>query len=569
MQAQAPVFLAPRQIDEERPGRCDEGAPDAIAQMRAEVAERGGRITHVDEGADTQLFGEVMNVLHAGNRHGRRAIGGVAAPDADAVVLVAAYRARAADAVAEILRQPIGLRPHLAHLAAHGKHVARPDGEPLLPTQACAVERLALVERDTRAQPDIDEIALTRVVLGIDVAAQPLPRSYQRGYLEIFRAVDARAIVRSHQRPLGFELDTAVAGRLALLAALPADAIAPVVNAFDIGMVEQYAHTVLVATARGRQVNVEKGALPMPVQAHAGFHRHGQARNDVLTKQRLGTRPVVTVDPQRRREPARGRFGHLYAYGKLDLAVGQLAAVGTRRVERDEGAAKEAGGLQRLLPLVEPFLIVRLTLPIANVPFDKAGRHAAQAQHLERTEPHTRPAVDFNRQVGARRLGFDGGLRMRDTGEVEVARVDLVEQGRFGAAPFAVDEYLTRFERPGFARLAHPAFELGPGNLTGKGEIDVAHFGARAGLDDDVPGFARVVFTHFQRHHGRKVPLRFKGRDGGVVSAPSQAVDLAAVLVFSQPGDGLDGRVDGSQCCGRHAARVDNHFGARSRPCRV
>src|SRR5690606_39722554 len=111
---------------------------------------------------------------------------------------------------------------------------------------------------------------------------QPLPGPYQGRDFKIVGATDAGTVVRGNQAPLGLVFHPAVAGRLAFLTALPAASMAPVLDAFNVGVIEQNAEAVLVAVARRRQVNVEERALAMLVQAHAGFHRHGQARHDVL-----------------------------------------------------------------------------------------------------------------------------------------------------------------------------------------------------------------------------------------------------------------------------------------------
>src|SRR5690606_22662054 len=170
--------------------------------------------------------------------------------NADAVVLVAPHRTGAANAIAEILGQTVGVGPHLAHLTAHGQYIAMADGPPLLRPQAGPVERLALVQGDACPQPDVEQMPFARVVLGIDIPPQPLPGAHQGRHGEVLGAIDAGAIMRRRQAPLGFVFDPAVTRRLALLAPLPADAIALVVHSLDIRVFVQDPETVRVAIER-------------------------------------------------------------------------------------------------------------------------------------------------------------------------------------------------------------------------------------------------------------------------------------------------------------------------------
>src|SRR5690606_8267 len=117
---------------------------------------------------------------------------------------------------------------------AHGQYVAMADGPPLLCPQAGPVEGLALVQGDTGPQPDVEQMPFARVILRIDVPPQPLPGAHQGRHGEVVGAVDAGAVMRRHQAPLGFVFDPAVTRRLALLPPLPADAIALVVHTLDI-----------------------------------------------------------------------------------------------------------------------------------------------------------------------------------------------------------------------------------------------------------------------------------------------------------------------------------------------
>src|SRR5690606_28580582 len=102
---------------------------------------------------------------------------------------------------------------------------------------------------------------------------------------------------------------------------------------------------------------------------------------------------------------------------------------------------------------------------------------------------------------------------MRDACEIKIAGVDLVEQSSLGAAPFTVDEDFARLERPRLTCPLVPPFELGRLDLPGEFEIDVAHFGAGARFDDDVPGFACIFFADLESDDGRKIALGFQGRD--------------------------------------------------------
>src|SRR5690606_38969611 len=203
-------------------------------------------------------------------RHGRGTIGGVAAPDADAVVLVAPHRSRPTDTIAEVLRQPVRLRPDFSHLAAHGENIAAAQRPPMLPSEAGAIEGLAPVERDACAHAEINQVPLPRVVLGVDVAPQPLPGTDQRGNFKVLVAVDLGAIMGGHERPLRLVLDPTVPGALALLTSLPSQTIALIVHAFDVRMVVQHAETVLITTEGGRQMHVEERTLPVPVHAQTG-----------------------------------------------------------------------------------------------------------------------------------------------------------------------------------------------------------------------------------------------------------------------------------------------------------
>src|SRR5690606_40977028 len=100
---------------------------------------------------------------------------------------------------------------------------------------------------------------------------------------------------------------------------------------------------------------------------------------------------------------------------------------------------------------------------------------------------------------------MNGGLRMRDSREKKVARVDFIQQSGFGTAPLAVDESLACPQRPDFPGLLDSVFELFRGHLPLKVKVDIADGRARTGLNDDVPGFAHVVLPHFERDYGRKI----------------------------------------------------------------
>src|SRR5690606_28454404 len=207
-----------------------------------------------------QLLGDVMSVFRADDRQGGRADDGVAAVQAYALVAIAAYGPRTARAVAEVLRQPVRLRPYLAHFPSHREHIAPPHGPPLLRAQAGAVEALAFVQGDAGPQPEVHQIAFARVVFFVDIAAQPLPGGDQGRHFETGRPADARLVVRRGQPPLGFIFHPAVARRLAFLAALPTQPHPAIVQPFDIGMLVQDADAILVAAARRRQIDIEKGA---------------------------------------------------------------------------------------------------------------------------------------------------------------------------------------------------------------------------------------------------------------------------------------------------------------------
>src|SRR5690606_21294338 len=153
------------------------------------------------------------------------------APDADAVVLVAPHRSRPTDTIAEVLRQPVGLRPDFSNLTAHREDIAAAQCPPVLSPNAGAIERLGLVGRDAGAHAEIDQVSLPRVVLGVDVAPQPLPGTDQRRDLEIFGAIDLGAVMSRHERPLRLVLDPAIARALALLASFPSQTIALIVHA--------------------------------------------------------------------------------------------------------------------------------------------------------------------------------------------------------------------------------------------------------------------------------------------------------------------------------------------------
>src|SRR5690606_39963240 len=105
MQTQTTVLLTPGQINIEWPGGRHKCTAYAVAQIGIHIGKGCRRITDINKGGYAQLFGEVMNVLHTGHRHGGCAVGGVAALNTDAVVLVAADRPGTPDAVSEVDRK--------------------------------------------------------------------------------------------------------------------------------------------------------------------------------------------------------------------------------------------------------------------------------------------------------------------------------------------------------------------------------------------------------------------------------------------------------------------------------
>src|SRR5690606_15630078 len=134
--------------------------------------------------------GEVMRVLDAGDSQRRRTDHGVSAIQPDALITITAYGSRTPGAVTEVLRQTIRIRPYLADLAAHGKHIAASHGPPLLDAQAAAVERLALVQSDAGANAKVDQIAFTRIVFFVNIAAQPLPGRHRRRHFVVIGTAD-------------------------------------------------------------------------------------------------------------------------------------------------------------------------------------------------------------------------------------------------------------------------------------------------------------------------------------------------------------------------------------------
>src|SRR5690606_17670080 len=113
-----------------------EGHAHAIAPRPVHLAERRRGIAHVNEVIHAYQFGEVMRVLDAGDSQRRRTDHGVSAIQPDALITITAYGSRTPGAVTEVLRQTIRIRPYLADLAAHGKHIAASHGPPLLDAQA-------------------------------------------------------------------------------------------------------------------------------------------------------------------------------------------------------------------------------------------------------------------------------------------------------------------------------------------------------------------------------------------------------------------------------------------------
>src|SRR5690606_11295743 len=171
---------------------------------------------------------------------------------------------------------------------------------PLLHAQTGAVEAFTLVQRYAGSKSEVDQVAFAWIVLLVHVATQPLPGTHQSGHLEARCTADACLVVGTDQAPLRFVFHAAVPGGLALLAPLPAQAGPGIVQALDIGMLVQHAHTILIAAGRGRQMHVEECALAILVDSGAGFYPDGLPKDHILAVQAFDANAMVAVHAQRR-----------------------------------------------------------------------------------------------------------------------------------------------------------------------------------------------------------------------------------------------------------------------------
>src|SRR5690606_813358 len=264
----------------------------------------------------------------------------------------------AARAITEILRQPLGVGPHLSHLATQGKDVATSYGPPLLQAQAGAIEGLAFVQSHAHSQTEVDEVALAGIVTVVDVATEPLPGGDKRGHFVIRETGDARAIFGCNNIPVGLVLDTAVASRLAVLRALPAQAVTQGSYALDVGVADKHAQTVAVARLVGRKMDIKKRSLPVPVDPGARFYPHWLPCDHVLAEKPFDPKPVIAIQTCGGRVSPAWSLGDAHQQWHLDLAIGQGGARSRVTIKHHKRTLKERRVLQRLLPFVQQGLVV-------------------------------------------------------------------------------------------------------------------------------------------------------------------------------------------------------------------
>ncbi|MNS61906.1 hypothetical protein D3C72_949510 [compost metagenome] len=281
--------------------------------------------------------------------------------------------------------------------------------------------------------------------------------------------------------------------------------------------------------------------MAQPVHAETGFHGDGLAKHHVLPVQRFHPHARFVVQADRGREALGRRFDHAHlhrqghfavgikggrrrrdgaGYGRIarrrgrgqvsgarcasaiDIHVGRLWLRAAGCLQRHERAAKEGGGLQVLLPGVQPILVVGRAHGIAHVTLDELVGHALQAFGIQLAHANLGPTVDRDVQGGRGRVGGDVGLRGRHARQHEIARGNVVQQGRLGAVPIAVDERLPGLELPVVAQSLHALGIFRPRDAAREFQVHGRNGGALAGHNADIPGFPADVGAGFQRHLG-------------------------------------------------------------------
>src|SRR5699024_9586471 len=117
----------------------------------------------VHKDVHTQFGGKKVGVLNADQTHGMGTNSRTAPTFSNALVPISAYGPGSPCAITEVFGQTVCVRPDLAYLAAHGEHVVAPDGPPLLGAHMTAIKGFTAIQCHPCAQPDLDEVAVTRV----------------------------------------------------------------------------------------------------------------------------------------------------------------------------------------------------------------------------------------------------------------------------------------------------------------------------------------------------------------------------------------------------------------------
>src|SRR5690625_1774506 len=251
--------------------------------MGFEILEALGRISCVNKETHPQHLGKITYVFNAGHCHGGSPHDRMPAMQANALVLITTDGAGATRPKAKAQGNIITIGPHSSNLTAHGQDIPATDGKPLLNTQSRAVQSVKLaLEWIMHAEIQINQVALSRVIFVIDIAAQYLPKPFDgRTLLAPWNALDIGFVPDRHQAPLGLILGTALT--IKIIFGFQAGSRPGLAHSFDIVALVNCPQTMSKAADRWRKMHIMKKSLSFFIQPQPGFGPQGQTKNDIMS----------------------------------------------------------------------------------------------------------------------------------------------------------------------------------------------------------------------------------------------------------------------------------------------